>query len=100
MGRIEGAYAMSINLTPQVEQRIRDWIENGPYPDADAVVDKALQALEEQERAKFLRLRELVRAGFESGNLREFTPAMEDEIAWEADEADRRGLPVRREVHP
>lgn len=91
---------MSINLTPQVEQRIRDWIENGPYPDADAVVEKALQALEEQQQAKFLKLRELVRAGFENGNLREFTPELEEEIAREADEADRRGLPVRREVQP
>jgi putative addiction module CopG family antidote len=92
--------AMSINLTPQVEQRIRDWVENGPYPDADAVVDKALQALEAQEQAKFLKLRELVRAGFEHSNLREFTPELEEEIAREADEADRRGLPVRREVQP
>jgi putative addiction module CopG family antidote len=87
---------MSINLTPQVEQRIRDWVENGPYADADAVVDNALRALEERERAKFVKLRELVRAGIESGNLREFTPELEDEIAREADEADRRDLPVRR----
>jgi putative addiction module CopG family antidote len=82
---------MSINLTPQVEQRIRDLIENGPYPDADAVVDKALQALEEQEHAKFLKLRQLVRAGFESGNLREFTPELEDEIARAFGDGTRHG---------
>jgi putative addiction module CopG family antidote len=33
---------MSVTLTPQVEQQIRDWIERGHYPDADAVIRQAL----------------------------------------------------------
>ncbi len=36
---------MGIALSPHVEQEIRRWIERGPYPDADAVVWQALQAL-------------------------------------------------------
>ncbi len=91
---------MSINLTPGVEKRIQDWIDRGDYPDADSVVDKALRVLEEQEQARFLRLRELVQAGFASGDGGVGTPELWEEIAREADEADRLGLPIRREVQP
>ncbi len=91
---------MSVTLTPRLEERIRHWIENGRYPDAEAVIDKALEALEDQEQAQFVRLRELVLAGFASGDGGEFTPETWEEIAREADEADRLGLPIRREVQP
>ena len=87
-------------LTPQVEKQIRHWIERGPYPDAETVIQKALEALADQEQARFLETRELVRAGFESGDGGELTPALWQEIAREADEADRQGLPIRREVQP
>ena len=82
---------MSMTLTPQVENRIRDWIKTGQYPDADAVIDKALQALEEQEQTRFLKTRELILAGFASGNAGELTPELMDEIEREAEEAYQRG---------
>ena len=91
---------MSVTLTPQVEDRIRHWIERGPYPDADTVILKALEALEAQERARFLKTRELVLAGLNSGAGVELTPELWAEIEREADEADRLGLPIRDEVQP
>ena len=91
---------MGITLSPHVEQQVRRWIERGPYPDADAVIEQALQALAAQEQTRLRELRELVRAGFESGDGGELTPALWDAIAREADEADRQGLPIRREVQP
>jgi len=91
---------MSVTLTPEVEEQIRHWIDGERYPNAEAVVLKALQALEEQEQARFLKLRELVLAGHNSGPREELTDELWEEIAREADEADRLGLPIRREVQP
>jgi putative addiction module CopG family antidote len=91
---------MSVTLNPRLEERIRHWIESGRYSDADAVIDKALEALENQEQTRLAKLRELVTVGFASGDGGEFTPETWAEIAREADEADRLGLPIRREVQP
>jgi putative addiction module CopG family antidote len=82
---------MSVTLAPELEDRIRSWIESGQYPDADAVLRDALQLLEERNQARFLQLRDLVRAGFESGDAGELTPELMDEIEREAEEAFRRG---------
>jgi len=43
--------SLTITLTPQVEHRIRDLIESGHYPDADAVLNDALGLLEETRLA-------------------------------------------------
>ena len=90
---------MTIVLTPEVEAQIRDRIERGHYPDADTVIVKALAALDAQEQARFLKTRELVLAGLNSGPGVELTDAVWAEIEREADEADRLGLPIRDEVH-
>jgi putative addiction module CopG family antidote len=82
---------MSVTLTPDVEQKIRHWIETGRYPDADAVIEKALQALEAEEQARFLKARELILAGLNSGNTRELTPELMDEIERRAEERSQRG---------
>ena len=82
---------MSVTLTPQAEQQIQDWIDRGHYPDAAAVIDRALQALKDQEDAKFLKLRELVRAGFESGDAVELTDELWDEIERRSEERFQRG---------
>ena len=82
---------MTVTLPPEVEAQIRNWIESGRYPDADAVLSDALRLLEEREYERFLRVRELVRAGFESGEAVELTPELMDEIEREAEEAFRRG---------
>ncbi|HKG25876.1 MAG TPA: type II toxin-antitoxin system ParD family antitoxin [Thermomicrobiales bacterium] len=82
---------MSVTLAPEVQDRIRSWIDSGQYPDADTVVLDALQLLEERNQARFLKLRELVRAGFESGDPVELTPELWDELEREAEEAYQRG---------
>lgn len=91
---------MSMTLTPEVEAQIRHWIDGERYPNADAVVLKALQALAAQEQARLLRVRELVLAGHNSAPGEELTDQLWEEIAREADEADRLGLPIRDEVQP
>lgn len=97
---MEEANRMSVTLSPRIEQQVRDWIDGERYPNADAVIEQALEALEERERARFLKLRELVLAGHNSGPGQELTDELWEEMAREADEADRLGLPIRREVQP
>jgi putative addiction module CopG family antidote len=87
-------------MRPETEAEIRRLVESGLYPDAASVIESALQELNEQYEANLANLRELVRAGFESGDGGELTDEFWDEIAREADEADRLGLPIRREVRP
>ena len=82
---------MSVTLTVELEERIQHWIETGRYPDAEAVVEKALEALEEQEQGRFLKLRELVLAGFESGDAVELTDELWDEMERSSEERFQRG---------
>lgn len=82
---------MTVTLSPQAEEQIQDWIERGHYPDAAAVIDRALQALKEQEEAKLIKLRELVRAGFESGEAVELTDELWDEMERRSEERFLRG---------
>jgi putative addiction module CopG family antidote len=82
---------MSVTLTPQAESRIRDLVESGRYSDASAVIDKALEALDAQEQAQFLKLRELIHAGFTSGNRVELTEELWDEMERRAEERFERG---------
>ena len=81
---------MTITLSPQAEKQIQDWIERG-FPNAAAVIDKALLALNEQEEAKLVKLRELVRAGFESGDAVELTDELWDEMERRSEERFLRG---------
>ncbi len=83
---------MSITLPPDVQAQIQRRIQRGQYPDAEA--------LEVQEQARFDTLWALVLADRQSGRTRELTPELWEEIAREADEADRLGLPIRHEVQP
>ena len=91
---------MSVTLTPQVEHQIRRLVESGRYADADAVVRDALRLLEEHDRTRALKLREMVRAGFESGDEVELTSELWDELVREAEEEERHGVPIRDEVRP
>lgn len=91
---------MSVSLTPRTEDQIRRWVDSGQYADADAVVVDALQLLEERNRARFQRLRELVRVGFESGDGVELTTELWDELEREAEEAYERGEQPDPDVCP
>jgi putative addiction module CopG family antidote len=82
---------MSVTLTPRTEAEIRRWIETGRYADADAVIDRALEALENEEQARFEKARAFILAGLNGGPSVELTEELMDEIEREAEEAYRRG---------
>lgn len=91
---------MSMTLTPEVEAQIRHWIDGERYPNADAVVLKALRLLEQREWEQFLKVRELVLAGHRSGLGEELTDELWEEIAREADEEYERSKKLIRHVYP
>jgi antitoxin ParD1/3/4 len=75
---------MNINLTPQLEEMIRQKIASGLYTSASEVVREALRLMEEQDRLRAVKLEQLrleIREGIESG------PA----TPWSAQETKRSG---------
>lgn len=61
---------INVNLTPQLEEFVRAQVASGRYASASEVVGAALRLMDEQERARQLRLHELrreVRKGVDSG---------------------------------
>lgn len=65
---------MSVELTPQIEARIRQKVEAGGYPSADAVVDEALRLLEARDLQR-QRLRDQIAEG-EDGPATPVTPEL------------------------
>ena len=68
---------MNINLTPLLEEMIREKIASGSYNSASGVVREALRLLEQKDRLRSLkleRLRQDIRDGFDSGRSRAFDP--------------------------
>ena len=62
--------ALSISLTPQLEQMVRDKVESGMYNSASEVVREALRLLDEQEELRQIRLKRLraeIQKGIDSG---------------------------------
>ena len=61
---------MNINLTPQLEQLVREKVSSGRYTSASEVVREALRLMEEQDRLRAMKLEQLrrdIREGLESG---------------------------------
>jgi antitoxin ParD1/3/4 len=80
----EVAMTMNVNLTPQLEEMIRQKVASGLYTSASEVVREALRLMEEQDRmraAKLEQLRHDIRDGLNSGAP---TP-------WDAEEIKREG---------
>jgi putative addiction module CopG family antidote len=82
---------MRVTLTDKLGVRIQHLIDTGRYPDADAVVERALAALEAAEQERFLKLRELDLAGHNSGPGEELTEKLWDEIERSSEERFQRG---------
>jgi antitoxin ParD1/3/4 len=62
---------MNINLTPQLEEMVRQKVSSGLYTSASEVVREALRLMEEQDRvraAKLDQLRRDIREGLDSGS--------------------------------
>jgi antitoxin ParD1/3/4 len=75
---------MNINLTPELEELVREKVASGRYGSASEVVREALRLMEEKDRlfgAKLEQLRREIREGEESG------PA----APWDPDEIKRAG---------
>ena len=48
---------MALQIRPDIQARIAETIESGDYPDADVVLDRALDVLSKVERLNHLRTR-------------------------------------------
>jgi antitoxin ParD1/3/4 len=61
---------MNVNLTPQLEELVRQKVASGMYSSASEVVREALRLMDEQDRLRATRLSQLrqdIRAGKQSG---------------------------------
>lgn len=79
---------MNINLTPQLEEMVRQKVDSGLYTSASEVVREALRLMDEKDQlltAKLGRLRDDIQDGLESG------PA----AAWDKNEIKRAGRAKR-----
>jgi antitoxin ParD1/3/4 len=75
---------ININLTPQLEEMVRQKVTSGMYSSASEVVREALRLMDEKDQlraAKLSQLQQEIQEGLNSG------PA----IAWDADEVKRAG---------
>lgn len=61
---------MNINLTPQLEELVREKVSSGLYNSASEVVREALRLMEAQDQMRAIKLKQLrrdLREGLESG---------------------------------
>ena len=61
---------MNVNLTPQLEELVRNKVASGMYTSASEVVREALRLMEEQDQLRAMRLDQLradIRKGLDSG---------------------------------
>ncbi len=75
---------MNINLTPQLEEMVRQKVTSGLYTSASEVVREALRLMEEKDQVRAARLEQLrndIQEGLHSG------PA----TAWDAEDIKRVG---------
>jgi antitoxin ParD1/3/4 len=92
---------MNVSLTPELEALVHRKVKTGLYSTASEVVREALRQMDERDR--LARLREVVAIGIaeaDQGKVVELTPALWDEIEREADEDERRGVPIDPDVCP
>jgi len=79
---------MNINLTPQLEEMVRQKVTSGLYTSASEVVREALRLMDEKDQlrtAKLGQLRQEIQDGLDSG------PA----VAWDPEETKRAGRAKR-----
>lgn len=75
---------MNVNLTPQLEELVRQKVASGMYSSASEVVREALRLMDEQDRLRATRLVALqqdIRAGKQSG----------PSAAWDPQQVKREG---------
>jgi Arc/MetJ-type ribon-helix-helix transcriptional regulator len=75
---------VALQISPANQARIAELLERGGYPDADTVVEQALELLDERER--FLELKAMIASGVEEvaqGKVVEFAPERREAL-WQA----------------
>ena len=80
--------AMNVNLTPKLEDWVRQKVESGLYNSSSEVVREALRLMQENERLRAARLDQLrgdIREGVDSGS----------GTAWDPQEIKREGRAKR-----
>jgi len=83
---------LNVNLTPQLEELVRQKVSSGRYNSASEVVREALRLMEAQDEMRALKLEQLrreIREGLESGPARPWSIA-------EMKRVGRKRLAVRR----
>ena len=93
---------MAIQVSPDLEARIREKVESGDYEDPSEVIQAALRLLDKRDR-QLAELRASIAEGLaaaERGEARELTPELWEEIEREADEMIRLGVPPHPDVCP
>lgn len=93
---------VTIQIAPQLRERVQRHVESGRYVDASAVIERALDLMEENQE-KLRVLWELIQEGLdevERGETVVMTPTFWDELQAEADEEDRLGIPIPDHVKP
>jgi putative addiction module CopG family antidote len=76
---------MSVTLTPHTEALIQQKLATGPYRDTDEVIERALQALNDQEQLE--RLRAMLQEGIDEddrGEVDEWTPELRERLHQQA----------------
>lgn len=84
---------MNINLTPHLEDIVRQKVASGSYASASEVIREALRLMEEQDRArsaKLAQLRQDIQEGLESG----------DPIPWNPKQIKQEGQKRRAGQNP
>jgi putative addiction module CopG family antidote len=92
---------MTVTLSPHAEEIVRELVEAGRYASADEVIERALQALDYQERLE--RLRAMLQIGIDAddrGEVDEWTPELRERLHQEALERYRRGEQPDPDVLP
>lgn len=75
--REEDRMGININLTPQLEEMVRQKVSSGLYTSASEVVREALRLMEEKDQlreAKLGQLRQEIQEGLDSGSAAEWNP--------------------------
>lgn len=70
---------MNVNLTPHLEEMVRQKVDSGLYTSASEVVREALRMMEEKDRlheARLAQLRQDIREGLDSGPAKAWDPEL------------------------
>jgi Arc/MetJ-type ribon-helix-helix transcriptional regulator len=75
---------MALQISPRIQAQIVEMVARGDYPDADSMLEEALELLSERER--LVELKAMIAVGVEEvaqGKVVEFTPELRETL-WQS----------------